>query len=220
MDRGLAISAKSVGDVTDTSLPGRWKRRRRFIILVIAVLAAAGAFAAWGPIGIGPGPIGHPYFSSTGGLVSRSQPAMFVEPIDAGHSGAVIDSIAVVSDGSYPAPHVISIRGDGDQMCGGMWPLTGSENFYAACTTGRLVPLIGRAVPASSHVNLDMGPIDYPGIGAAIETAPPGPDGCWMITAVVVRYHVGIRHYTATQVNDMTGRWSKTRLAALEQQEE
>jgi hypothetical protein len=203
--------------MTDTSLRARWKRRRRFIIPVFAVLAAAGAFAIWGPIGIGPGPIGNTFdASTTGGLVSRTQPTVFVVSIDAGNSGAVIDSIAAVSDGSYPAPHVISIKGDGDQVCGGTWPLTGRQNFYVSCTAGGLVPLINRRVPISSHVNQSgLGPIDYPGIGAAIEAAPPGRAGCWTVTAIVIHYHVGIRHYTATQAVNLTACWSKSQYAAL-----
>jgi len=117
------VSANSNGGMLDTSLRARWKRRRRFIIPVIAVLAAVSAFATWGPIGIGPGPIGDTNDASTvSGLVSRSQPSVFVASIDAGNSGAVIDSIAMVSDGSFPAPHIISIKGDGDQVCGGTWP--------------------------------------------------------------------------------------------------
>ena len=203
------MSAKSIEDMLDTSLRARWKRRRRFIIPVFAVVAVAGAFAIWGPIGIGPGPIGNSAdHGSTTGSVSRTQPTIFVEPIYAGNSGAVIDSIAVVSDGRYPAPRVISIKGDGDQLCGGAWRLTGRQNFYAACTAGRLVPLIGRPVPESS------------GIGAAIETAPPGSAGCWTVTAVVIHYHVWIRHYAATQVIDMTECWSKSQLAAVRQQQD
>lgn len=215
------MSATSAEGMTNTSLRARWRRRPRLIIPVVAALAAASAFAAWGPIGIGPGPIGNTSGTVTvTGMVSRIQPAIFLEPIYAGDSGAVIDNIAVTSDGSYPAPHVLSIRGDGDQMCGGVWPVTGRENFYASCTAGRLVPLIGRPLPVSSHVKLHLGPIDYPGIGAAIESAPPGRAGCWTVTAVVIHYHVGIRHYTATHANDLTVCWSKPQLAALRSQQQ
>jgi len=219
---GLAVSAKSIEDMLDTSLAARWKRRRRLIIPVFAVFAAAGAFAIWGPIGIGSGPIGNTHYTgSMTGSVSRTQPSMFEEPIYAGNSGAVIDSIALVSDGSYPPPHVLSIRGDGDQVCGGdAWPLTGRQNFYAVCTAGSLVPLIGRPVPENSHLpKPGLAGSDYPGIGAAIETAPPRSAGCWTVTAVIIHYHVGIRHYTATHVIDLTECWSKSQLAALRQQQ-
>jgi hypothetical protein len=143
---------------------------------------------------------------------------VFVDSIDAGHSGAVIDSIAVFSTGSYPVPRIISVRADGDQLCGGMWPLTGPQNFYnAGCAAGGLFPLFGRPVPASSSVDpTDFGGVVYPGIGAAIETAPPGRAGCWLVTAIVIHYHVGIRHYTAVQDINLTGCWSKAQLAVVQ----
>jgi hypothetical protein len=77
---------------------------------------------------------------------------MYLAPTDAGRSGAVIDCIAVQSGGSSRAPRIISIKGDRQQDCGGTWPLTGRQNFYHACAAGGLVPLLGRAVPASSRV--------------------------------------------------------------------
>ncbi|MGO8958290.1 MAG: hypothetical protein ACLQFR_13100 [Streptosporangiaceae bacterium] len=215
------MAASPLDGMTDTSLRAWWERRRRVIIPVIALLAAAGGLLAWGPIGVGPGPIGN-WTDSGGmtGLVSRTQPTVLVESIDAGNSGAVIDSIAVVSDGRYPAPHVVSIRGDGDQVCGGAWPLTGRQNFYADCAAGGLVPLLGRAVPANSPVNEPgQGSITYPGIGAAIEAAPPGPAGCWTVTTLVIHYHVGIRHYTAAHIVNVTECSSQSQLAALRRQD-
>jgi hypothetical protein len=141
-------------------------------------------------------------------------------PIDAGHSGAIVDSLELLSDGSYPAPRVLSVKGDGDQYCGGSWPVTGPDNFYATgCAVGGLVPLLGRPVPVSSHVNVPgLGPVDYPGIGAAIETAPPGPAACWIITKFVIHYHVGIRHYTATHDISQTGCSGKSQDVAQQQQ--
>jgi len=145
---------------------------------------------------------------------------MFLAPIDAGRSGAVIDSIVVLSDGSYPAPHVISIKGDREQACsGGPWPLKGRQNFNRDCVAGGLVPLLGRAVPAKSRVHVPgLGPVTYPGIGAAIKAAPPGPAGCWMVTSIVIHYHVGIRHYTATHDIRLTGCSSKSQLEAVQEQ--
>lgn len=106
-------------------------------------------------------------------------------------------------------------------LCGGAWRLTGRQNFYASCASGGLVPLIGKPLPASSHLqNPGLAAADYPGIGAAIETAPPGPAGCWTVIAVVIHYHVGIRHYAAAQVLNMTECWSKSQLAALRQQQD
>jgi len=211
--------------MTDVSLPARFNslrvrfgRHRRIIVSVIGTLLAFGVFLAWGPIGVGPGPIGNGTESdSTSGPVPRIQPAMFVTPIYAGKSGAVVDGIKVLSDGSYPAPRVISIRGDGDQVCGGVWPLTGVQSFYNSCDAGGRVPLIGRTVPVSSTVDVPtLGRIDYPGIGVAIETAPPGKAGCWLVTSVVIHYHVGIRHYTATHGMNLTECSSPSQLNAVQ----
>ena len=216
-----------IEDMTDVSprarfrsLRARFSRHRRIIVPVIGMPLAIGAFLAWGPIGVGPGPIGNGTESvSTSGPVPRTQPAVFVTPIDAGKSGAVIDAVSVLSDGSYPAPRVISISGDGDQVCGGVWPLTGVQNFYNSCDVGGRVPLIGRAVPVSSTVDVPvLGRTDYPGIGVAVETAPPGKAGCWRVTSVVIRYHVGIRHYTATQHIDIVGCSSPSQLKAVQAQ--
>ena len=202
------------------SLRASLKRQRRIIALVAGTLLAISAFLAWGPIGIGAGPIGSGTESMTwDSPVPRTQPAVFVTPIDAGKSGAVIDSVSVISDGSYPAPRVISIKGDGDQGCDGAWPLAGVQNFYNSCDAGGRVPLIGHTVPVSSTVDVPvLGRIDYPGIGIAIETAPPGKAGCWLVTSVVIRYHVGIRHYTATHNMHLTACSSASRLKAVEAQ--
>jgi len=204
--------------MADTSRGAWWKRGRR-VIPVAAALAAVGAFLAWGPVGVGPGPIGNAVSGmGFGDPVSRTQPTIFLAPIDAGRSGAVIDSIVVLSDGSYPAPHVISIQGDRSQVCGGAWPLRGSQNFYRGCAGGGLVPLLGRAVPAKSRVDVPgLGPVTYPGISAAIKVAPPGRAGCWMATSIVIHYHVGIRHYTATHTISETACSSKAQLEAAQQ---
>src|SRR5262249_5391358 len=150
----VAVSVQLVGAMADTSRRARWQRARRAIIPLAAALIAVSAFLAWGPVGVGPGPIGNAVSGmGASDLGSRTQPTMFLAPIDAGRSSAVIDSIVVLSDGSYPAPHVISIKGDREQACsGGPWPLKGRQNFYRDCVVGGLVPLLGRAVPAKSRV--------------------------------------------------------------------
>jgi hypothetical protein len=206
--------------MADLSRRAWWKRARRVIIPVAVALAAGIAFLAWGPVGVGPGPISNAVsgVSVTGG-VSRTQPTMFLAPVDAGRSGAVIDSIVVLSDGSYPAPRIIRITGDRQQSCGGTWPLKGRQSFYRSCAAGGLVPLLGRAVPASSRVYVPgLGRVAYRGISAAIEAAPPGPAGCWMARFIVIHYHVGIRHYTATHAVSLTACSSKSQLDEVQGQ--
>jgi hypothetical protein len=216
----VAVSVQLVGGTADNRPRARWKHVRRAIIPVSAALAAVGAFLAWGPVGVGPGPIGNRVSGmGSAGVVSQTQPAVFLVPIDAGRSGAVIDGIDVLSDGSYPAPQVISIKGDRQQACdGGPWPVTGRQNFYRACAAGGLVPLLGRAVPRSRVDVPGLGPATYPGIGAAIKAAHPGPAGCWMVTSIVIHYYVGIRHNTATYGISVTACSSTSQLAAEEQQ--
>jgi hypothetical protein len=214
------VNVQVADGMADSARRARWKDGRRVIMLVIAGLAAVGAFLAWGPVGVGPGPIGNRISGvGFGDRVSRTEPAVFLVPIEAGRSGAVIDGIVVLSDGDYPAPHVISIKGDRQQTCGGTWPLTGIENFYRVCALSGLVPLLGRAVPISSRVPVpELGMVTYSGIGAVFKAAPPGPAGCWMVTSIVIHYHVGIRHYTATYGVRLTACSSKSQLAAVQGQ--
>ncbi len=85
----VAVSVQLAGGMAYTSRRARWKRARRVVIPVAAALAAVSAFLAWGPVGVGPGPIGN----GVSGVVfadpvSRTQPAMFLAPIDAGRSRA------------------------------------------------------------------------------------------------------------------------------------
>jgi hypothetical protein len=200
------VSVQRVGAMADFERRRRWTRRWAAAVLAAAVIAIVSAFLAWGPIGVGPGPIGNVASSTavTSG-VSRTQPTVFLVPIDAGRSAAVIDSIVVLSDDGYPAPRIISIKADRQQNCAGAWPLTGRQNFFRVCAAGGLVSLIGRTAPASSRVDIPgLGAVTSPGIGAALTAAPPGPAGCWMATSIVIHYHVGIRHYAATHAFDLT----------------
>ena len=36
------------------------------------------------------------------------------------------------------------------------------------------------------------------GFPSAAEVSAPPPGDCWVMTEIVIRYHVGIRHYSAT----------------------
>ena len=59
--------------------------------------------------------------------------------------------------------------------------------ILADCGNHARGPLIGRSVGALSQ-----------GFLAAAEVAAPRPGSCWAMTKIVIRYHVGIRHYAAT----------------------
>jgi hypothetical protein len=60
------------------------------------------------------------------------------------------------------------------------------------CGSARGVsPLVGDAIGPTRPVSR--------GFPAAAEIAAPRPGTCWVMTEVVMHYHVGIRHYTATE---------------------
>ena len=174
---------------TNRSISGRlW-----LTVLAAAVLAAVVAgFLAWDPIGLGSGPL------SVGGGADYGRdsdlaPLAVLDPVSAGHAGAVIDSVSLTG-GRYPAPHVTAIRAAAAHaQCAGFLPIHGGDQslFGAYCfQPGYLHALLGHPIPAQSG--------GWPGVTMILEVAPPGPKGCWEITALVVRYHVGVRHYTLT----------------------
>lgn len=157
-----------------------------------AVLAAVVAgFLAWGPIGLGPGPLsvggGADY-----GFDPNLVPLAVLDPVSAGHSGAVIDSVALTGGFEYPAPHVTAIRAAAYTQCGGFLPIHGGgQTLFGSCFKPEdLHILLGHPIPVRSAGS--------PGITMILEVAPPGSRGCWEITALIIRYHVGIRHYTQT----------------------
>ena len=78
-------------------------------------------------------------------------------------------------------------------LCGGAWPAHPSgDGFRMGCGGPYDGPLIGRAIGFTFTRPVPAG---FP---AAAEVAGPPPGGCWVMTEVVIHYHVGIRHYTAT----------------------
>jgi hypothetical protein len=110
--------------------------------------------------------------------------------------------------GGYGGPRVLSVLETSDRpgQCGGMVPWQGQQSILSACAIGGLRPLIGISLPG-----------DNPGVDMVIKIgAPVSPRGCWTATAIVVRYHVGIRHYSVTS----TGDFAACKTAAEEQDAE
>ena len=169
-----------------------YRRKRRVIILAAAGLLATGAFLLWGPIGLGNGPL------STGlgygsGAVHPGSPVGFVIPIyNSGDSSAVVDGLDLISGTSYPSPHVLGLEVLTAGACLGTWPARQAARGFvlAGCGGADAGSLIGHAVGPTHPVSL--------GFPAAAEIAAPRPGTCWVMTKVVVHYHVGIRHYSAT----------------------
>jgi hypothetical protein len=156
---------------------------------VLAGLVTA-AFLIWGPIGIGSGPLIVDAPSGGQLLGPQNQEWGMMVPVQAGHSGAVIDHVAVLGGAGYVGPHVLSVLEVADKpgQCGGTFPWRGSLSILSTCAAGGLHRLIGVPLPG-----------DNPGADMVIKIGPPtSPSGCWTAMAIVVSYHVGIRHYTVT----------------------
>jgi hypothetical protein len=147
-----------------------------------------------GPVGFGSGPL--TVFALSGGQIvgARDQDWGMKVPVQAGSSGAVIDQVAVVGGAGYQGPRVLSVLAVADRpgQCGGTWPWAGPESLLRTCAIGGVHRLIGIGLPG-----------DNPGVDMVIKVGPPVSNtGCWTATAIVVHYHVGIRHYTVTSPAD------------------
>jgi hypothetical protein len=181
-----------------TNAPGgdpprtRWQRWRRVILPAAAALLAFGAFLMWGPIGLGNGPLAVQMGSSNGWTDAGQMPAAFILPIyNSGGRPAVIDSVDLVGSTRYPIPRLLHLEVVSVTDCAGAWPArTDGHGFTLVdCADARdQGPLIGRTIRPNT-------PPDSRGfLAAAITTAPP-PGACWVIGKIILRYHVGIRHY-------------------------
>jgi hypothetical protein len=190
----LDMTVRPTVRIPDMTLPARWQRRRRVVIPVIAALLAVGAFLFWGPIGLGNGPLGVPAgFGDFGQVQASTQPTAYVATlVNAGGSTAVIDNVTVTSAQGYSPVRVLSVRVARHSMYGCVD--NGPASNLAACARPPFAPAAGFAV--GPHVNSVVGSRNGPAL--VIEMARPSATQCVVLTAIVVRYHVGIRHYTAT----------------------
>ncbi len=188
------MSSLSIDDPQDTRVRARYRRKSRVVILAAAGLLAAGAFLLWGPIGLGNGPL------STGlgyeeGAVHAGSPVGLVIPIyNSGSSPAVVDGLDLIGGTSYPGPHVLGLEVLTSDTCMGTWPARQEAGGFVlvGCGSARgASPLVGHAIGPTRPVSR--------GFPAAAEIAAPRPGTCWVMTKVVVHYHVGIRHYSATE---------------------
>jgi hypothetical protein len=157
------------------------------------VLLAVGAALLWGPIGLGNGPLAVINNVADGWPDNGEAPVGFILPMfNSGGSPAVVDSVDLVGGTRYATPHILALAVLSSARCGGSWPAKATSRGFvmAGCGGADRGPLIGRAIGTSK-------PLSW-GFPAAAEAAAPPPGTCWVITKVVVHYHVGIRHYAAT----------------------
>jgi hypothetical protein len=172
----------------------RWSRRSwRIAELVAAAILLVGAFLLWGPIGLGNGPLSVQMNATEGSVAQGTVPVGFILPMyNSGHSLAVVDGVELIAGTRYPGPRLLRLGVVSTAACGGAWPArtTNTGFVMVGCGGASHASLVGDRIPYIHGIS--------PGYPAAAEVAAPGPDDCWVMTAIVVRYHVGIRHYTAT----------------------
>ena len=165
---------------------------------VAAVIVAGAGFLAFGPVGMGPGPLSVGFVSSSG-IVPPDDSTMIVIPVGAAASAtAVIDAVGIRGGGGYHAPREIRVVGVPGRSCRGIWsPVrSATRGFAATCAPGGTVPLLHRAVPRHpAAATIDIG----------IEVGPPGKAGCWGVSRVSVHYHVGHRHYVNAASESLSG---------------
>jgi hypothetical protein len=184
------VNAQSTDAIADAP-PGPWYRRIPVVIAVVGVLVV-GAFLLWGPIGIGNGPLNAGVDGTTGGSRFGTGRVGFIIPVrNSGSAEAVIDGVELIGGTRYAAPHLVALEVLTSGRCGGIWPAQRMARGFVLAGCGGLDngPLIGRAI---GHVQSFY---DFP---AAVEVAAPDPGTCWVLTKIVVHYHVGIRSYSAT----------------------
>jgi hypothetical protein len=175
---------------------GLWQRQRRIIIAMAAALLVIGAFLFWGPIGLGNGPLNVEMGATVGWdeTGASAVPTGIILPMyNRGGSAAVVDAVDLVGGTRFPAPHILALGVLTNANCGGSWPARAASGGFEMIGCGGRYrgALIGRAIgPAGQRI--------WPGFPAAAEAAAPQPGTCWVLTKVVVHYHVGIRHYAAT----------------------
>lgn len=169
-------------------------RMPRVIVLLAVGLLAVGTFLFWGPIGLGNGPLNAALGAEEGSGYSGHGPIAFVIPIyNSKDTPVVIDGLDLIGGTSYPRPHLLGLEVLASAACAGAWPAhpAGRGFSLAGCGGADAGPLIGHAFGGPSH-RLPLG------LPAAAEVTGPAPRTCWVMTKVVVHYHVGIRHYSAS----------------------
>jgi hypothetical protein len=165
------------------------QRIRPIVVGAVGVLVV-GAFLLWGPIGLGNGPLSGAMYEVVGAPVSGRVPVGFMIGMhNSGRAPAVIDRIELVGGRSYPAPRLLDVAVLSSGHCGGPWPARQTKRGFVLAGCG------GR--DSGSLIGHPIGPTrpQLFGFPAAVEVKAPQSGECWVITEIIVQYHVGIGHY-------------------------
>jgi hypothetical protein len=176
------------------SLRGRWNRRRRVVIPAIIAVLAVGAFLLWGPVGLGNGPLSVTSNGAIGWTDSAGSSVLAPLPIYySGQAEAVIDGVQLIGGTRYPVPHVMALEVLATSgTCAGPGPARQTSRGFAEAGCPGTVhgALIGRSFGSGHVLSVD--------VTAAAEMPAPPPGRCWVTTRIVVHYHIGIRHFSAS----------------------
>jgi hypothetical protein len=165
--------------------------RRRNAVATLAALVLVGAFLYFGPIGLGNGPLGLPSMDGRIGWFT-TQPTDYVATlVNAGGSTAMIDRVTVASADGYAPVRILSVRVASHSQFGCIYAM---PSGLSGCARPPFMAAAGFAVVP--HANTKPGNRGGPAL--VVEIAGPPAGRCVALTAIVVHYHIGIRHYTAT----------------------
>lgn len=187
------MASSSVDHPKHESARVRYGHKRRVTILVAVGFLAIAAFLLGGPVGLGNGPLSAGFGSTQGWSDSGRGPVGFVIPIqNSGDAPAVIDGLDLIGGTRYSGPHVLRLEVLSSGTCGGAWPARPAGRGFALVGCGGTDAglLIGHAFGRTRAA--------WSGFAAAAEVTAPRPGTCWVMTKVVVHYHVGVRHYSAS----------------------
>jgi hypothetical protein len=192
VDTPSLVDTPSPESLISVSLRADLTRHRRALIAIVAALFAVAAFLEWGPIGLGNGPLQMGMNGASFGGISSRLPVAILTPIsNSSGSAIVIHDVQLLGNGNYPAPHVVATEAMSYTSCGDLFPVrTTAAGFVLTdgCGGRPLGPLYGRAIGNENSAI----------VFAAFKVRPPRPGACWLMTRIVTHYHVGIRHYVAS----------------------
>ncbi len=150
-----------------------------------------------GPVGLGPGPLAVASVSAQGTIPAAGRTVLVIPVGEVARTPPVIDSVSIRGAGKYGAPGLFAVMGTASQDCAGIWaPAAGPGGFAQRCAPGGTVAVTGHLLPERGGAW---------GTDLALVVGPPGTSGCWAVSRVIIRYHVGHRHYTVTGGESLFG---------------
>jgi hypothetical protein len=173
----------------------RWRINRKVLAIGVAMVVALGAFLAWGPMGLGNGPVDVDFGNGISMGTDAGMTPVGLTGWVTGPSSWRADSIQFIPPAGYRAPRILAVLAISENLCeGGISWLQRAD---------RRAVLMAKADSCSVRT---FGPVIGPTLGSralrsfGLGTQVPAPPraGCWAVRTIVIHYHVGIHSYAAT----------------------